>query len=429
MKFYQLLYLQFLFSFTFYESKGISFTTENSFPLKIVVHSDFGGRSHIKGMLEIGDELINRGHQVTYVTLEHNLRFLKGYSIGNYSLGKPKIDESFIRKDMQDGLIKEDKRSTMKRMSNIMSTFWTENYESIYFPFKDYLTEEKPDLIVCDFISYACKDLAKTLKIPLIAGFQTTDGFGIINTPYITLGMEYGPIHTKDMSFFERFYTQVINPLSLFIDFRNLYKQFDKLRSQHNINPTLDRFGDLNYGLNIANTFVGFEPAAPILPSILQLGPIVSENKDTLGLELEGFLNLHENTLFIAFGSNSVLNEHLTKKILEASLLAIEEGIIDGVLWGLGRTKQSDFPVEVNNGKGGKVKVQDLFEGKNDKIKLLSWAPQVSVLNHKNTKLFISHGGLESTFEAIYSGTPVLCLALFGDQPRNARKLEEIGTG
>ncbi|KAI9291260.1 hypothetical protein K502DRAFT_282719, partial [Neoconidiobolus thromboides FSU 785] len=35
----------------------------------------------------------------------------------------------------------------------------------------------------------------------------------------------------------------------------------------------------------------------------------------------------------------------------------------------------------------------------------------------------------ESTFESLLAGTPILCLALFGDQFRNGRKIEEMGVG
>ncbi|KAI9291737.1 UDP-Glycosyltransferase/glycogen phosphorylase, partial [Neoconidiobolus thromboides FSU 785] len=400
-----------------------------SLPLKIVLHSVFGGRSHIKGILEIGNELTKRGHKVTYVTLEHNIKFVDGYSIGNYSLGKAPIDETIVLKDLKKSLFEKDKRSTMVRAAKLIADLWEGDYESVYLPLKDYVIEEKPDLIVSDFLSYSCKDLAKNLGVPLISGFQAIDGSGIINVPYISMGSEYGPVYTKDMSFYQRFHSQVIAPLSLFLKFRTLYNGLDIIRKKHNVNPTAEIYGDSNYGLSIANTFVGFEPAIPMPPGIIQVGPIISENKATLTTELDGFLNANENILFIAFGSNYMLIPSISGKLLETSLLAIKEGIIDGVVWGLGRTNQDDFPLEVNDGKGGKVKVQDFFEGKDDKVKLLSWAPQVPILEHKNTKLFISHGGLESTFEAVYSGTPVLCLALSGDQPRNARKIEEAGIG
>ncbi|KAI9291934.1 hypothetical protein K502DRAFT_352511 [Neoconidiobolus thromboides FSU 785] len=73
--------------------------------------------------------------------------------------------------------------------------------------------------------------------------------------------------------------------------------------------------------------------------------------------------------------------------------------------------------------------VQGIFIGKNKYIKLLPWAQQVFVLGHKNTKLYILYGRLESTFEAIYPNTSMLCLALTADRPRNPRKIKKIGTG
>ncbi|KAI9293331.1 UDP-Glycosyltransferase/glycogen phosphorylase, partial [Neoconidiobolus thromboides FSU 785] len=397
--------------------------------LNIVVHSAFGGRSHIKSSLEIGDALAQRGHKITYATLDDNIRFTKGYDIGNYSIGGGFLDDETMRNIMRERILDRNTENTGKAMARTLGPVFIINYERTFQPLKEYLIKSKPDLIACDFFAHPCIDLAKHLKIPLIISYQTTEGVALTMEPFVTSGFEYSPIYTKDMSFIQRFYSLTIKPIVSLHYISKVVAMENKVRQKFGIPSTNEFQPGLDYGLNLVSTFIGFEPATRSPPNLIHVGPIVSENKDLLTAELNTFLNTHENTLFIAFGSNSVLNESLTKRILEASLLAIEKGVIDGVVWGLGRTNKDDFPLEVNNGKGGKVKVQDLFKGKNDKIKLLSWAPQVSVLNHKNTKLFISHGGIESTFEAIHSGTPVLCLALFGDQPRNARKLEEVGGG
>ena len=40
---------------------------------------------------------------------------------------------------------------------------------------------------------------------------------------------------------------------------------------------------------------------------------------------------------------------------------------------------------------------------------------------HPNVKVFISHCGMLGTQEALYAGTPMLGLPIFGDQPKNAQ--------
>ncbi|KAI9293332.1 UDP-Glycosyltransferase/glycogen phosphorylase [Neoconidiobolus thromboides FSU 785] len=400
--------------------------------LNIVLHSSFGGRSHIKSLLEIGDVLAKRGHSITYATIHDNIRFTSGYNIKNYTLGSTETDtemEKLLRAKVKQMIAQSPSELNPKYLAKSLGSFFSKYYEDTFLPLKEYLIETKPDLVVCSFFAISCIDLAKHLKLPLIIGYQSTDNLGLIVEPFITMSSDYAPIYTKDMSFIERFNAQILQPAIKIYYFSSMGDVTNQLRKKYQIPIVNGMNPGANYGLNIANSFVGFEPATNTLPDLVHVGPIVSENRDKLTPELSEFLDFHENTLFIAFGSHSILNENITQKILEACLLAIEENIIDGIVWGLGKTKQNDFPIEIKDRKGKKIKVQDLFEGKNKNIRLLSWAPQVSVLNHKNTKLFISHGGLESTFEAIYSGTPILCLALIADQPRNARKIEEIGTG
>jgi len=54
-------------------------------------------------------------------------------------------------------------------------------------------------------------------------------------------------------------------------------------------------------------------------------------------------------------------------------------------------------------------------------VKVVSWVPQISLLAHPNTKIFITHGGLGGLQEALYHGVPMIGMPLFGDQFRNCR--------
>ncbi|MFB5192822.1 macrolide family glycosyltransferase [Alicyclobacillus fastidiosus] len=55
------------------------------------------------------------------------------------------------------------------------------------------------------------------------------------------------------------------------------------------------------------------------------------------------------------------------------------------------------------------------------------YVPQLEVL--QRTKLFITHGGMNSTSEALYYGVPLIVLPQNADQPVIARRVEEVGAG
>ncbi|PIA41458.1 hypothetical protein AQUCO_02200107v1 [Aquilegia coerulea] len=56
---------------------------------------------------------------------------------------------------------------------------------------------------------------------------------------------------------------------------------------------------------------------------------------------------------------------------------------------------------------------------------LREWAPQLLILSHSSTGGFISHGGWNSTLEAILSGVPLLTWPIRGDQHYNAKLIVE----
>ncbi|XP_066982218.1 UDP-glycosyltransferase UGT5-like [Macrobrachium rosenbergii] len=64
-----------------------------------------------------------------------------------------------------------------------------------------------------------------------------------------------------------------------------------------------------------------------------------------------------------------------------------------------------------------------------ENVMISPWLPQQDILGHPNVRVFISHGGLLSLQEALYHGTPVVALPLFGDQPTNGASVVANGWG
>ncbi|XP_068453609.1 UDP-glucuronosyltransferase 2B20-like [Clinocottus analis] len=58
---------------------------------------------------------------------------------------------------------------------------------------------------------------------------------------------------------------------------------------------------------------------------------------------------------------------------------------------------------------------------------LVEWLPQNNILGHHKTKVFVTHGGTNGIYEAIYHGVPVLGIPLIFDQYDNMVRLKSRG--
>lgn len=56
------------------------------------------------------------------------------------------------------------------------------------------------------------------------------------------------------------------------------------------------------------------------------------------------------------------------------------------------------------------------MEGAPDNVRMSKWVPQQDILAHPKIKLFITHGGLLSTQEAVYHGVPLVGLPIFAGE-------------
>ncbi|KAI4529888.1 hypothetical protein MG293_019744 [Ovis ammon polii] len=59
---------------------------------------------------------------------------------------------------------------------------------------------------------------------------------------------------------------------------------------------------------------------------------------------------------------------------------------------------------------------------------LYKWFPQNDLLGHPKTKAFITHGGSNGVYEAIYHGIPMVGTPLFDDQADNIDRMKSKGT-
>ena len=69
----------------------------------------------------------------------------------------------------------------------------------------------------------------------------------------------------------------------------------------------------------------------------------------------------------------------------------------------------------------GNVSLASLKLGSN--IRTLDWAPQTDILGHPNLKAFVTHGGINSLYEAMHNAVPVAVIPMIADQPFNLKRV------
>ncbi|KAL0838907.1 hypothetical protein ABMA28_016920 [Loxostege sticticalis] len=163
-----------------------------------------------------------------------------------------------------------------------------------------------------------------------------------------------------------------------------------------------------NVSLFLINSHFSFDPPTAYLPNIVEIGGVhLSQKVPKLPQDLLKILDEATNgVVYMTFGSN--IQSAMLPDDKKNAFLNVFRRLKLTVLW-----KWED----------------DRLENKPDNVFIRKWLPQNEVLSHPNVKVFISHGGLIGTQEAIYHGVPIIGIPIYGDQFNNLLQIQHAGLG
>ncbi|XP_066998498.2 UDP-glycosyltransferase UGT5 [Anabrus simplex] len=332
--------------------------------------------------------------------------------VGHYPLSKP---VSNYKDYSVDGSVPEwDDGVTMDmvvewNIFNIAQEMWYENLDACErvmntTVMKNILkSEEKYDLFISEIFASDCVvGFAHKFKIPLISVISSialpwaNDRVGNPDSPaYIS---NYFLPFTDKMSLAERVVNTVYN---LAVKWGN-YFICDKYTNQIARNffgKDLPPVWDLvkNTSLILVNSHFSINQPRPLVPAFVEVGGLHIEEPKPLPKDIEAFLNESEDgVIYFSLGTMVQVESFAPEKL--RALLDVFAELPQRVL-----LKCAD----------------NAIPGLPSNVKTAKWLPQLDVLSHPKVKVFVTHGGLMGTQEAVHSGVPMIGIPMFSDQRLN----------
>jgi hypothetical protein len=180
--------------------------------------------------------------------------------------------------------------------------------------------------------------------------------------------------------------------------------------------------------LVFVNSFFGLEIPRDLPPTCAPVGPLLSPTYPPLDEQCSSFMSKHKSVLYIALGTHIILPHKDATAIINGVLCLMDEKLIDGVIWAMGKTCRADldcskrFSVKTS-GKTEDLPLGDILDNKHPNFLFPFFAPQRAILDLDSVKLYFTHGGRSSANEALYHGKPILSMRIFSDQIANTDRL------
>ncbi|XP_043304388.1 UDP-glucuronosyltransferase 2B4-like isoform X1 [Cervus canadensis] len=377
--------------------------------------------SHWINIKTILEELVSRGHEVTVMTSSASI-FINtkkefGIKFENFPVSLTKDDFQYIFQCLLEKWTYMEKDSFLSYFSAVQSLFW--EYSDVTMKIcKDLVSNKKLitklqessfDVILADAIGPCGELLAEILKVPLVYSLRFSPGFSIEKySGGLSFPPSYVPVVMSELSDQMTFMERVKNMIYvLYFDF--WFQTFNEKKWNQFYSEVLGRQTTLSETMGKAEmwlirTYWDFQFPHPLLPNFEFVGGLHCKPANPLPKEIEEFVQSSGENGIVVFTLGSMIT-NITEERANTIASALAQ-IPQKVLWRYSGKKPDTL-------------------GPN--TRLYDWIPQNDLLGHPKTKAFVTHGGTNGIYEAIYHGIPMVGIPLFADQPDNIANMKAKG--
>ncbi|XP_017315340.1 UDP-glucuronosyltransferase 2A1 isoform X2 [Ictalurus punctatus] len=382
-----------------------------------------GEYSHWHNMRMIVEELMDRNHSVTILmhsaspTVKHGQK--DRFKFISFEINMEQQDADNVWHNFISAWMNQSTASFSGQLSliwNMMSgmSHYIQAVCNGMFSNQDLVTLLKElhfDVLLYDPMMPCADIMADILELPSVMSLRISFAYvlerlcGQMPAPpsYVPAAGAQGHL-TDHMDFTERLENILLYIGHTAVTFLHKTFTFDKYFTEKNGKPTTlcDTIGKADIWL--IRTYWDFEYPRPLLPNFKFVGGLHCKPAKPLPKEMEDFVQSSGDNGIVVFSLGSMI-KNLTKE--RANTIASALGQIpQKVLWRY---------------------IGEKPEALASNTRLYDWIPQNDLLGHPKTKAFITHGGTNGIYEAIYHGVPMVGLPLFADQPDNINHMKTKG--
>ncbi|XP_051169163.1 UDP-glucosyltransferase 2-like isoform X3 [Leptopilina boulardi] len=390
----------------------IIFITLNINGYRILVISPFNMKSHNNMLESVGKALALNGHKVDVISHFQSENTIKNYTtIINLNGTMPNLVNSwtmemveYIRHiDMVPSIIKIFGNNYCELMS----------LEKIQRFIKNPPKKYPYDLIIIEAFTMNCYlGFGDVLNVPVI-GVSPIEQFTwfdeILGNPMCNSYIVNW--ETKNFQI-KTFWDRVKNHFWTHYHNYRFFKDTEKnqtaaIRKYLISNMANIREIEKKFSLLLVNSYQSMFGIRPLSPAIVQIGGIQTElSESKITPELKIWMDEStEGVIYFSLGSMVILED-------------FPKDVLLGIYASFAKLSPMRILMKILNNS-------TLPPGLPDNVLTMSWIPQIPILQHKNTKVFITHGGLNSVMEALFFSVPMIGFPLYTDQFLNIRLLAE----
>ena len=362
-------------------------------------------QGHISPLRPLLAELQSRSHEIYFFSSEQARKKVptvdRFFSVSNTSLEQ--IQEQVLAGD----------QPTISEFPLLFSTTEKAMLPGLIQEFEELKRKgEKPDILICDFLTLACMDISVKYEIPAVISFP-----GIYRSPWsagLWTPQFFAPFLQDDMPYpWARLGNLVFTTVEKYLGW-SLSKASNEVRASFSIPPISSVRNAWYWGnLVLVHSFPPLNPPSSILLGTEYFIGFPKQPVNQLEDHLNGLLLASSRpVVFVSMGTISKQTKELLDSMIEAFLASPEYLFI----WSI----RDDIKSRTEKFKSIAV---------DSNIRLFSWVDQNSLLHHEKLAVFFTHGGFNSLVESVQAGKPMLCMPFFADQPQNCNRVASLSLG